>query len=73
MEMTPPFKIKPLTLESEFKVQSVKARISQLSRKDLETLLSESLELLVSMTNQTQQMRTYIESLQGKIETDNTP
>jgi len=73
MEMTPPFKIKPLTLESEFKVQSVKARLGQLSRKDLETLLSESLELLVSMTNQTQQMRTYIESLQGKIDTDNTP
>jgi hypothetical protein len=73
MEMTPPFKIKPLTLESEFKVQSVKARLGQLSRKDLETLLSESLELLVSMTNQTQQMRSYIESLQGKIETDNTP
>jgi hypothetical protein len=73
MEMTPPFKIKPLTLESEFKVQSVKARLSQLSRKDLETLLSESLELLVSMTNQTKQMRTYIETMQGKIEIDNTP
>ena len=73
MEMTPPFKIKPLTLESEFKVQSVKARLGQLSRKDLETLLSESLELLVSMTNQTKQMRTYIETMQGKIETDNTP
>jgi hypothetical protein len=73
MEMTPPFKIKPLTLESEFKVQSVKARLGQLSRKDLETLLSESLDLLVSMTNQTKQMRTYIESMQGKIEIDKTP
>jgi hypothetical protein len=66
MENNQNFELNPLSLESEFKVQSVKHRLHELSRKDLELLLSDALDLLVKLTDQSKQMRSYIEKSLGK-------
>ena len=65
-----PFRVKPLPLETEFRIPAVKSNLHKLSKEDLVTMLGESLELLVHLTHQTNQMRDYIESLQGKIDID---
>lgn len=66
MDKTQKFELDPLPLEYEFKVESVKHRIHQLSKKELETFLGETLSLLAKVTHQTKQMRDHIEKLQGK-------
>jgi hypothetical protein len=66
MENDPKFELNPLPLESEFKIQSVRHRLHQLDRNDLELFLAETLDLLVHLTHQTKQMRDYIEMLEGK-------
>ena len=70
MDKIPLFKVKPLALESEFRIPAVKSSLHELSKEDLVWMLGESLELLIHMTDQAKQMRDYIESLQGKIEID---
>ena len=66
MEKTPKFEIDPLPLEKEFKVQSVRARLYDLSREEIETFLAESLGILVKLADQTKQMKRYIDELEGK-------
>ena len=61
------FELDPLPLEKEFKVQSVRARLYHLSRKELEEFLAESLAIMVKLVDQTKQMKEYIDRLeQGK-------
>ena len=61
------FELDPLPLEKEFKVQSVRARLYHLSRKELEEFLAESLGIMVKLVDQTKQMKEYIDRLeQGK-------
>ena len=60
------FELDPLPLESEFKVQSVRARLYHLTREELETFLAESLGILVKLADQTKQMKQYIDELEGK-------
>jgi hypothetical protein len=66
MEINERFELEPLPLESEFKVQSVRARLYHLSREELETFLAESLGILVKLADQTKQMKRYIDELEGK-------
>lgn len=66
MEIMSKFELDPLPLESEFKVQSVRARLYHLSREELETFLAESLGILVKLADQTKQMKRYIDELEGK-------
>jgi len=66
MEINERFELEPLPLESEFKVQSVRARLHHLSREELETFLAESLGILVKLADQTKQMKRYIDELKGK-------
>lgn len=66
MENDRKFELNPLPLESEFKIQSVRHRLHELSRKDLELFLAEALDLLVNLTHQTKQMKDHIEELEGK-------
>ena len=66
MEINERFELEPLPLESEFKVQSVRARLYHLSREELETFLAESLGILVKLADQTKQMKRYIDELDGK-------
>jgi hypothetical protein len=66
MEQPKKFNIDPITLEAEFKVMSIRRRLHELSREELEEFLSECLMLLTHLTNQTKQFRKYIEGEEGK-------
>lgn len=69
MDLQRNFKLDPLPLEKEFRALSIKRRLSELSREELENFLSESLALLTKLTHQVTQLRDYIQELEeGKIE-----
>ena len=60
------FSIEPLPLEKEFKISSVKQRLKELTREDLELFLGEALETMTKLAHQVTQLRDYIEELEGK-------
>lgn len=62
------FELDPLPVETEFRVQSIKHRLHEVSREELESFLTEALSLLVNMTHQVKQMKDHLESLEGKSE-----
>ena len=61
------FRIKPLPVEAEFRIQSIKHRLHELPRKDLELFLTEALSTMTKLANQVTQLRDYVEELEGKI------
>jgi hypothetical protein len=65
MDSQKKFELDPLPLEKEFRALSVRKRLGELSREELEEFLSESLSLLTRMTHQMTQLRDYIEKLEG--------
>jgi hypothetical protein len=58
-------RIDPLPLEKEFSVLSVRKRLSELSREELEEFLSQALLLLAKLSHQTQQMKDFIAEIGG--------
>jgi hypothetical protein len=64
------FRIEPLPVEKEFRVLSVRQRLHQLSREDLEEFLAEALDTMTRLAHQVTQLRNYIEELEGKKELD---
>jgi hypothetical protein len=62
------FELNPLPLEKEFRALSVKRRLGELSREELEEFLSEALSLLTKLTHQMTQLRDYVEEIEGKSE-----
>jgi len=64
------FEIPPLPVETEFRVHSIKERLHQLTREELEELLVESLSTLTQLTHQTKFLKGYILNVQGKISQD---
>jgi hypothetical protein len=68
MDSPKKFELDPLPLEKEFRTLSIKRRLSELSREELEEFLSESLALLTKLTHQMSQLRDYVMELEGKIE-----
>ena len=60
------FELKPLPIESEFRLLSIKQRIADLTREDLEEFLIESLTLTTRLADQVKQFHEYVESLEGK-------
>ena len=54
-------KITPLPLESEFRAQSVRRRIKELSRDEVEEFLADAILLLSRLTHQTIQLRDFLE------------
>lgn len=61
------FELQPLSLEKEFKVLSVRKRLHELSREDLETFLSEALYIMTKLADQVTQFKDYVDSQQGKL------
>lgn len=55
------FELEPLPLETEFKVLSVRRRLHELSREELEEFLTEALTIMTKLAHQVTQMRDYIE------------
>lgn len=61
------FRVKPLPLESEFRVLSVRRRLHELSRKEVEEFLTEALTIMAKLAHQVTQLRDYVKQTEGKI------
>lgn len=68
MDFLNKFRIEPLPFEKEFQVASVKHRLHELSREDLEQFLAEALDTMTRLAHQVTQLRHYVEELEGKNE-----
>ena len=60
------FQMKPFPIEKEFQVLSIRRRLKDLSRQDLEEFLSDSLVLLTKLTHQVSELRDHVLELEGK-------
>ena len=58
-------RIDPLSLEAEFRVLSVRRRLHELTREELEEFLSEALTLLAKLAHQTTQLKEHLETEEG--------
>ena len=58
-------RIEPLPIESEFRVLSIRRRLKDLTREELEEFLTESLSLLTRLVHQVKQMKVYLEIEEG--------
>jgi hypothetical protein len=68
MDFLDKFKISPLPLEKEFKIQSIKQRLHELSREQLESFLVEALSTMTKLAHQVTELRDHLENLEGKTE-----
>lgn len=68
MDSQNPFHLTPLPVEKEFRVLSIRRRLHELSREELEEFLTEALSILTKLAHQVTQLRDYIEELEGKID-----
>lgn len=67
MDLPEKFQMTPLPIEKEFRVLSIRRRLNELSREELEEFLTESLSILTRLAHQVTQLRDYVEELEGKI------
>jgi len=68
MDSQNPFHLTPLPIEKEFRVLSIRRRLHELSREELEEFLTESLSILTKLAHQVLQLKEYVEELEGKTE-----
>jgi len=68
MDSKKSLEIKPLPLESEFRILSIRRRLPELSRQELEEFLSEVLVVMTKLTHQLTQVREFIDEVKGKNE-----
>ena len=66
MDRQKKFELKPLPIESEFRLLSIKQRIADLTREDLEEFLVESLTITMRLADQVRQFHAYVEQMEGK-------
>jgi len=66
MESNEKFSLDPFPIEQEFRVLSVKHRLHELSREDLELFLTEALSTMTKLAHQVTQLRDYVVKLEGK-------
>lgn len=62
------FQLTPLPIETEFRVLSIRRRLKELTREELEEFLTEALSTMTKLAHQVTQLRDYIEELEGKTE-----
>jgi hypothetical protein len=58
----------PFPIEKEFRVLSIRRRLSELSREELEEFLTEALSIMTKLAHQVTELRDYVEKLEGKSE-----
>ena len=68
MDSQKKFHLTPLPIETEFRVLSIRRRLKELSREDLEEFLTEALSTMTKLAHQVTQLRDYVEELEGKSE-----
>lgn len=66
MDSPKKFELTPLPMETEFRVLSVRRRLHELSREELEEFLTEALSTMTKLAHQVTQLRDYVEQLEGK-------
>jgi hypothetical protein len=68
MDSPKKFELSPLPLESEFRILSIRRRLHELSREELEEFLTEALAIMTKLAHQVTQLRDHVEELEGKSE-----
>ena len=66
MDSKDKFEVGPLPLEKEFQVLSIRRRLHELSRQELEEFLTEALTVMTKLAYQLNAMRDYVKELEGK-------
>jgi hypothetical protein len=70
MESDSDFRIDPFPLEKEFRLQTLKPKLKELNREELEDFLIESLGIMTKLAHQVSQMSNHIQVLEGKKKLD---
>ena len=68
MDSPDKFHLTPLPIETEFRVLSIRRRLHELSRDELEEFLTEALSIMSKLAHQVTQLRDHVEKLEGKSE-----
>jgi hypothetical protein len=68
MDSPEKFHLTPLPIETEFRVLSIRRRLHELSRDELEEFLTEALSIMSKLAHQVTQLRDYVDKLEGKTE-----
>jgi hypothetical protein len=68
MESPDNFQISPFPIEKEFRVLSIRRRLHELTREELEEFLTEALSIMSKLAHQVTELRDYVEKLEGKSE-----
>jgi hypothetical protein len=68
MDSQDKFRLNPLPIEKEFRVLSIRRRLHEMSREELEEFLTEALSMMTRLADQVTQLRDYVIELEGKIE-----
>jgi len=58
----------PFPIEREFRVLSIRRRLHELSREELEEFLSDALATMTKLAHQVTELRDYVQQLEGKKE-----
>jgi hypothetical protein len=56
----------PFPIEKEFRVLSIRRRLHELSREELEEFLTESLSIMTKLAHQVTELRDHVHKLEGK-------
>ena len=68
MDSQDKFQMKPFPIEKEFRILSVRERLHELTREDLEEFLTEALFTMTKLAHQVTELRNYVEKIEGKTE-----
>jgi hypothetical protein len=60
------FQMSPFPIEKEFRVLSIRRRLHELSREELEEFLTESLSIMTKLAHQVTELRDHVQKLEGK-------
>jgi hypothetical protein len=66
MEHPDNFQMSPFPIEKEFRVLSIRRRLHELSREELEEFLTEALAIMTKLAHQVTELKDYVERIEGK-------
>ena len=66
MDFQSKLRIEPLPVEKEFRVLSIRRRLHELTREQLEEFLTEALSTMTKLAHQVTQLSEYVEKIEGK-------
>jgi len=66
MEQQDSFQMSPFPIEKEFRVLSVRRRLHELSREELEEFLTEALSIMTKLAHQVTELKEYVDRVEGK-------